>query len=613
MGIEVQTRPPQALSLDDFDTPFGDYLGAVGGDVLQYNTLTGLFRSGQLADQELGQRDDQYSGRMGMLTGDARYLRREAPETPVLDRATATDRIKAAGLEGRLSVPDEGMREGALDLLIGWKQAEIKRADKRARAPNSYAWAGVPLEIVGGILDPINVAASFIPVVGEARWAYMLSKAGAGKAARAAAYAKRGIIEGGVGSLAVEPLTLAFQSQQQADYGLMDSVLNVTFGTLLGGGLHVAAGAIGGGLRAPAPAPRAVDPAVVTPPPTPAAVADATVRARLDEGPVTRDTFDPIEAKLRESRPKSIEEARVLAARELSDEITGDATARAGQIADSGSPEPVLAERARLQAQIDDLEKAERGLVYSLKRDPGITAKQAEARAANMVARERTKLQAEITRLDNALEANKRGAAGQADLGALKRGEIPDNYRERVEARAQAILNAPIKNELSAAIARAFTAENIAARATPQVRESAIRTMIADMESGRPVNVEPLFDAAGLTTKPGGVADAQASAAANQERTLFGGAEESAAATRTIEEAPKTDTMDEALAALTEDVAEQTRMLDELARNADAGLEEPRLAEQMKDLMADFADAEKSAKEVGKAARAAAVCMTRIG
>ena len=67
------------------------------------------------------------------------------------------------------------------------------------------------------------------------------------------------------------------------------------------------------------------------------------------------------------------------------------------------------------------------------------------------------------------------------------------------------------------------------------------------------------------------------------------------------------------LAALTEDVAEQTRMLDELARNADAGMEEPRLAEQMKDLMADFADAEKSAKEVGKAARAAAVCMTRIG
>ncbi len=610
MGIEVQTRPPQALSLDDFETPFGDYLGAVGQDIVDFNLMTGLFRSEQLADQELGQRADGYSGRMGMLTGDERYLRREAPETPVLDRATATDRIKAAGLEGRLSVPDEGMREGALDLFIGWKQAEIKAADKRARAPGSYAWAGVPLEIVGGILDPVNVAASFIPVVGEARWAYMLSRAGASKAARAAAYAKRGIIEGGVGSLAVEPLTLAFQSQQQADYGLMDSVLNVTFGTLLGGGLHVAAGALGGGLRAPAPAPRqAAAAATVTP--TPAAAADATVRARLDEGPVTRDTFDPIEARLRESRPKSIEEARVLAARELSDEITADATARASEIAETGTVAGIRAERDRLALALEAVD--ERAIAKQINKARGITRKQAEARARRAAAEQREDLTQKIARLDNAIEANKRGAAGQADLGALKRGEIPETYRERVEARAQAILNAPVKNELSAAIAKAFSADGIAARATPEQRESMLRTAIADMQSGRPPNVEPIADTAGLTTKRGGVADAQASAAANQERTLFGGAEESAAAQRLIDEAPKTGTVEEAMAALTEDVAEQTRRLDELARNADAGLEEPRLAEEMKEMMSDFADAEKSAKEVGKAVRAAAVCMTRIG
>lgn len=608
VGIEVQTRPPQALSLDDFETPFGDYLGAVGGDVLQYNTLTGLFRSEQLADEELGQRAEGYSGRMGMLTGEPQYLRREAPETPVLDRATAAERIRAAGLEGRLSVPDEGIRGGALDLLIGWKQDEIKRADRRARAPNSYAWAGVPLEVVGGILDPINVAASFVPVVGEARWAYMLSKAGASKVARAGAYARRGLIEGGVGSLAVEPLTLAFQSQQQADYGLMDSVLNVTFGTLLGGGLHVAAGAIGGGLRAPEP--RRAAP-VTDVPPVKAAAAEATVAARLDEGPVTRDTFDPIEAKLRESRPKTIEEARVLAARELSDEITADATARASEIAETGTIAGIRAERDRLALALEAVD--ERAIAKQINKARGITRKQAESRARRAAAEQREDLAQKIARLDNAIEANKRGAAGQADLGKLSRGEIPDTYRERVEARAQAILNAPIKNELSAAIAKAFTAESIAARATPQQREAMLRTSIADMQSGRPPNPAPIADAAGLTTNRGGVAEAQASADANNKRTLFGGDEESAAANRTIEEAPKMDTMDDALAALTADVSEQTRMLDELARNADAGLEEPRLAEQMKDLMADFADAEKSAKEVGKAARAAAVCMTRIG
>lgn len=626
MGIEVLNRQPQALSLDDFDTTFGDYLGAVGGDIAQFNLAAGINRTQQLTDAEQGDRDPLYSARMGMLTGDDRYLRRAEPETPVVDRTTALDRLAAAGLEGRIDVPEAGIRGEALDLLIQWKQAEIKRADQRARAPTSYGFVGVPLEIAGGILDPLNVAASFMPVVGEARWAYMLARGGS----RTGAYLKRGLIEGAAGSLAVEPLTLAIQSIQQADYTLLDSVMNVTFGTVLGGGLHVGAGALAGDLRAPKPRPAPTATQAASPPPTPAQRAVAMVEERTDFGPVGRSDLEVIDAKLREARPKTIEEARAVAARELSDEITADATARAAEIAETGTIAGVRAARDKLVAKLDRLNKraiseqtnivlarerrARQGnqLPAGLTGKAGITSKQAEARARAAIAEQRADLTARIERLDNAIEANKRGAAAQADLGKLSRGEVPDTYRDRVEARAQQIMGAPIRSELASAIAKVYGAEAVAARASPQVRESALRTAVADHAQGRPVEVQTIFDAAGLTLKRATTADVQAAADANVGKTLFGDPEGAAVATRELEEAPKSATREEALAAVTEDVAEQTRRLDELARNADAGQENPTLAAEMKEAMAEFAEVEAEAAKYGKAARAAAVCLTRV-
>lgn len=334
------------------------------------------------------------------------------------------------------------------------------------------------------------------------------------------------------------------------------------------------------------------------------------VQERTDFGPLGRSDFDVIDAKLREQRPKTIEEARAMAARELSDEITADATARAAEIADTGTIAGVKAERDRLVAALDALD--ERATAKQINKARGITRKQAEARARVAIAEQRADLEARIARLDNAIEANKRGAAAQADLGKLSRGEIPDTYRDRVEARAQAIMGAPIRSELASAIAKVYGAEAVAARASPQVRESALRTAVADHAQGRPVEVQTIFDAAGLTLKRATTADVQAAADANAGKTLFGDPEGAAVATRELEEAPKAGTREEALAAVTEDVAEQTRRLDELARNADAGQENPTLAAEMKEAMAEFAEAEAEAKKYGKAARAAAVCLTRI-
>ena len=87
------------------------------------------------------------------------------------------------------------------------------------------------------LFDPINIAASFIPVFGQARFAGLVARQGFTRARLA-----KGVTEGAVGAAIVEPIVYGVAKEVQADYGLADSLLNITFGTILGGGLHVGAG-----------------------------------------------------------------------------------------------------------------------------------------------------------------------------------------------------------------------------------------------------------------------------------------------------------------------------------------------------------------------------------
>jgi hypothetical protein len=87
------------------------------------------------------------------------------------------------------------------------------------------------------MLDPINIAASFIPVFGQARFAAL-----AARTSLRTARLTRGVVEGAVGAAVVEPLVYSAAKRVQADYGAVDSLLNITFGSILGGGLHVGVG-----------------------------------------------------------------------------------------------------------------------------------------------------------------------------------------------------------------------------------------------------------------------------------------------------------------------------------------------------------------------------------
>jgi hypothetical protein len=191
---------------------------------------------GATAQQALRESPVQSIGRMNELA--------EAERSPLrVDAETARQRIKDAGLDGRLTVQDSGIAEPALDILIDRKREEVRRQDILSRAPKGFVSGAQQLGMAfaASVLDPLNVGLAFVPVVGEAR--YMKYLAGArGVLGRTAVRAGVGAAEGAAGAAIVEPLIYAAKSQEQADYEFQDSLLNVAFGTVFGGGLHVLGG-----------------------------------------------------------------------------------------------------------------------------------------------------------------------------------------------------------------------------------------------------------------------------------------------------------------------------------------------------------------------------------
>jgi hypothetical protein len=121
------------------------------------------------------------------------------------------------------------------------KQQENERTKIVARAPGGFGTGAAYIAgaFYGSLRDPINIGLSFLPIVGEARYAKLVQLYGqhGGRLAK-------GAIEGAAGAALVEPIVYAGAQVPQYNYGLADSLLNIAVGTGLGGGLHFAGGKI---------------------------------------------------------------------------------------------------------------------------------------------------------------------------------------------------------------------------------------------------------------------------------------------------------------------------------------------------------------------------------
>jgi hypothetical protein len=234
MTIFTQLRQRET-TLDEVQAPFSQALGATAEETWLRSPLSSIGRM-----RELGRAQDGVAIDTG---GEFGFDNREF-ESSLIPADAARQRIKDADLD--LKVPDEGIREGALEILMDRKRDEKRRKDIQSRAEGGF-WKGaahIGVSLGTSLLDPINVASAFIPAVGPARYAAMLAGA-TGAAGRAGVRAGVGAVEGAVGAAIVEPVVLMAARQEQADYDLADSLLNIALGSVMGGGLHVGFGAAG--------------------------------------------------------------------------------------------------------------------------------------------------------------------------------------------------------------------------------------------------------------------------------------------------------------------------------------------------------------------------------
>jgi len=136
----------------------------------------------------------------------------------------------------------EDTREGVVDYIVERKELELERQNIIARGPQSkLAKSFFFLESLGtSFLDPINIGASFIPVVGQARFANLVARSG-----KNIARMKKGFFEGLVGNAAIEPLVYGVAKSEQANYDAWDSFANIAVGGFLGSAAHVSFGRLG--------------------------------------------------------------------------------------------------------------------------------------------------------------------------------------------------------------------------------------------------------------------------------------------------------------------------------------------------------------------------------
>ena len=198
---------------DQYNTRLGETLGAIAADNWNFNPLSSI-----------GTYYDMQSARSQALEDNQVRVSRDELNKEYSDL-------------GLFFKEDEF--QSVVDIMVEEKKEERARQSVIERGPKGFGVGALKFATGLGVslFDPINIAASFIPVFGQARFAGLVARQGFTIARLA-----RGVTEGAVGAAIVEPIVYGVAKDVQADYGLADSLLNITFGTILGGGLHVGAG-----------------------------------------------------------------------------------------------------------------------------------------------------------------------------------------------------------------------------------------------------------------------------------------------------------------------------------------------------------------------------------
>lgn len=565
-------------TLLDIPSDSGDVFGAAFDEAFSTNPSTSAFRLEELNQQDQGR---------AVVMGPESYLAPNAgrlePETPLIGAEQARDQVAGAGLD--IKIPEQGIRQGALDILMQRHQEQLARQQIMARAGGGSLPTKIAGSLAASLLDPLNIASAFVPLVGEARYARLLAGA-ASPLERAAVRGGVGALEGSVGAAILEPLPLLAAQQDQTEYGLSDSLANIALGGLLGGGLHSVGGAVSDALRRRL---AAETPAVETSLNAGAAARPADTGRSLDLGRLFDEDPDValragLSRQLEADQASLYRSAEQQALDEIRPSLTGE---RVGNVAD------LKAERVGLVAQDMALDATYRDRAKAFQGER-LSRKQAERAARDAIAAEREQIRARTSEIDTMLERNRAGELDRRDLGLIERGQVPERLQPQIQARARQIMQGHQQRPLGSAIR---TARETAEGADWTIRENALRTSVAQAMSGRDIDVAKLFE----LDEPAKAASALEYLKRPQTRRID--PEGQAESRRVDGQGQAADDLEEARAALAEDEALAREMLEQLPDDQRAQVE----ALGRDEMAAAEAEAAK-AQQYAKAYRAAAIC-----
>jgi hypothetical protein len=158
-----------------------------------------------------------------------------------------------------LTYPEEGLSEGAARVIAESYDERESRKQIFARGQSGFAMGAAKfgVGVVGSFLDPLNVGSVFLPgaairsfvnarravKTGEAVTKGKIIQESMFQTGKTTRRFGMGALEGAIGTAPLEiPILAVAEMEQDKDYTLLDSFLNVTIGSFLGGGIHAVGG-----------------------------------------------------------------------------------------------------------------------------------------------------------------------------------------------------------------------------------------------------------------------------------------------------------------------------------------------------------------------------------
>ncbi|PVX84354.1 hypothetical protein [Paraburkholderia unamae] len=511
LGDHEFTAPLNPIT--EYPTPLGEYLSAQGGTALQSIEDRWNFLTGARADNTV----IGYTPEGQAIYGSDPSQQRIAPDV-------AQKQLDAAGV--KMQAPSDGMYQDTLDSLVQRQQEKAARDVAISASPvGARSVLGFGVQAATSMLDPLNIASSFVPVIGPMKYTALLADAGSGLA-RLGIRAGVGAAEGAAGAALMQPVDYLASRNVGDDYTMTQALENVAFGAAFGSGLHSTFGAVHDlafgaprkpNTNIPTDVPQTpVDEAPAAGAPTPLVIrldtgdvpisplgsawmnnsvshetrvaATSTAVSQLLDGrnievdPVIRaDPALQLSLALRQ-QPTDMEMALAQARGDVEPQLRAELTAQAGNQAERGAVSQMQAQLDEINAELAQPSAPAREDVKALQEGQKLKFKDAQARAQAELDTRRADLTTQAQRLTQAIEMNRQASQAAQDLAALDRGEFPERYQDRVNARAQQLLAG---DPLTAAIRQLYAPSPEADVAAAQRFNSADNVAVADGDMAR--------------------------------------------------------------------------------------------------------------------------------